>query len=110
MTAPKAGPHRAKPHGPRLWALRLTVYTRDGFKCVDCGWAPEVPEDYDGRYALSEIRERQATPRNPVTDVTVYLELGHKIEPWRGGQYVKRNLKSQCSPCNRRRPRRGGRS
>jgi hypothetical protein len=109
MTTAKGAPHRVKPRGPALWTLRLAVYKRDHYMCVDCGWAPDVPEGYDGRYALFEIQDRAPTRRNPVTSVTVYLELGHKVEAWRGGKYVKRNLKSQCSPCNRRTSRRAPR-
>jgi hypothetical protein len=110
MTTAKGEQHRLKPKGRALWAIRLAVYRKAGWKCVDCGWKPFRPEDYDGSYALYEIRDRTPTPRSPDTNMTVYLELGHRVEAWRGGKYVVRNLKAQCGPCNRKgsrpRPRR----
>ena len=101
MTTARGEQHRLKPKGPRLWAIRLHVYGKAGYACVDCSWKPPViPDDYDGSYALFEIQER---PDGRL--VTVYLELGHRIEAWRGGKYTTRNLKAQCSPCNRRHSR-----
>jgi 5-methylcytosine-specific restriction endonuclease McrA len=104
MTAAKGAPGRAKPKRQVLAALRLAVYDKCNWKCVDCDWKPGVPEDYDGRYALFEMRPHRSTRKNPSSQVTVYLELGHIIPPDQGGLYELGNLNAQCSPCNRRRP------
>lgn len=72
------------------WAnLRVEVFRRDGFSCVECGWAPEhVPDDYDGRYTISESRpDRQ-------------LEMDHIVSLASGGGNSPENFQTLCNRCN----------
>lgn len=72
-------------------AIRLAVYQRDGFRCIDCRWAPTVPEGYDGRYALSE---------KPAVGGTIFLTMDHRTPRAAGGPTTIDNLDTRCSPCN----------
>jgi hypothetical protein len=75
-------------YSPPAPDVRLAVYRRDGFRCLHCGWAPEVPEGYDGSYALGDNTGRKR------------LELDHKTPRSAGGRSEPGNLQTLCGPCN----------
>lgn len=78
--------------------LRLDVYRRTGFACARCGLKFEVPEGYDGRYALFMEVYNSKKRRN----VTWLLEIDH-IHPYLlGGRYKRENLQALCTACNAR--------
>lgn len=79
-----------------LWTMRATVYRRDGYRCLRCGWAPPSPEGYDGRYALGEITHDATTGQYRVR----VLELDHIHPKSLGGPFTMDNLQSLCSSCN----------
>jgi 5-methylcytosine-specific restriction endonuclease McrA len=74
-------------------ALRVHVFHRDGYVCVGCGArAIDVPEDYDGRFALQ-------------TDGFVgrwraLLVLDHILTRKAGGSHRVENLRAFCEACN----------
>lgn len=99
MPRPNKTHHRRKVGPAKRQRIRLAVYERDGYHCQHCGWAPTVPPDYDGLYALAEL-----VPMWPGSESTmlVYLELDH-IKPYSlGGPFEVDNLQALCSPCNAR--------
>lgn len=69
---------------PQDWKylIRRQVFTRDGFKCQDCGKEFEAPEHYTGRLGI------------------VGLTLGHIIPRCLGGHFTPENLGAQCEKCN----------
>jgi hypothetical protein len=76
--------------------LRLAVYSRDGFSCVRCGWAPKsIPPDYDGRRALGEACVK-ANGRQGCR----LLELDHIIPASKNGRLELSNLQTLCNSCN----------
>lgn len=88
MARPKVSP-------ARLSRTRLAVYGRDGYRCRECGWAPVVPPNYDGRTALSETYVKS----NGKYGCRV-LELDH-IHPYSlGGAFTVENLQALCNTCN----------
>jgi 5-methylcytosine-specific restriction endonuclease McrA len=93
---------RKKVHPNTLKRVRLAVYSRDGFRCRDCGWAPPVPDGYDGRYALSgeeiQLRGRKAV-RTGQPAIRI-LELDHVLAYSKGGAFVPENLQALCNFCN----------
>ena len=88
MARPKVSP-------VRLARTRLAVYSRDGYACKACGWLPKVPENYDGRYALSESWRKP----NGKWGVRV-LELDHVWPYLLGGKFEVDNLQALCNSCN----------
>jgi 5-methylcytosine-specific restriction endonuclease McrA len=87
---------RPKVHPNTLKRVRLAVYQRDGFRCRHCGWQPNVPAGYDGRYALGERDTRPGRKRFAVR----VLQLDH-IHPFSlGGRFEESNLQALCTTCN----------
>jgi 5-methylcytosine-specific restriction endonuclease McrA len=84
----RAYAYRTREASPRT---RLIVFTRDGFRCLHCGFAPPVPDGYDGRLTLRGIRDDGRYS---------WLELDH-IVPWSaGGAAIPENLQTLCCSCN----------
>jgi len=82
-------------HPTTLARVRLEVYRQAGYACLHCGWAPEVPDGYDGRYALGE------TYRKPNGKYGCrVLELDHIVPYIHGGQFEVANLQALCNSCN----------
>lgn len=79
---------------PKWAAIRAQVFTRDGFTCRVCGWrTPEIPENYDGRYA----------PRGLIKDgdgKVRILEVDHIYPRFLGGTSDIANLQTLCNRCN----------
>jgi 5-methylcytosine-specific restriction endonuclease McrA len=74
--------------------LRVAVFARDHFTCQVCGWRPEdhqIPEHYDGRYAIG-------TYPNPKADRTLHVD--HVFPRALGGPPVLDNLQTLCEACN----------
>lgn len=87
--------NRSTPRTAQLKRVRLAVYTRDGFACRHCGWAPEVPRDYDGEFALGGSYRKTNGKFG-----TRYLALDH-VHPYSlGGKFVVENLQTLCNSCN----------
>lgn len=83
-------PTRA-PKGRITKEMRLSVYRRDSFRCLRCGWAPPVADDYDGSYA----------PSVPLgSGKFLYLVLDHRTPLAAGGMTTVDNLQSLCGVCN----------
>ncbi|MGB3443857.1 MAG: HNH endonuclease [Actinophytocola sp.] len=97
-------PARRRPANPRprvapetMARIRLAVYGRDWFACVTCGWSPDVPDGYDGRYALGEdYVDNRGRARCRL------LELDHIIPHLHGGLFAVDNLQALCNSCNAR--------
>ncbi len=81
-------------------ALRLAVYTRDGFSCIRCGWAPPVPDGYDGTEALGERTTRINAFGEEYEGSYKFLELDHIHPQSLGGAHTVDNLQAMCGPCN----------
>jgi 5-methylcytosine-specific restriction endonuclease McrA len=102
---PPTGNHRPKVSKRQLTDIRLAVYERDGYACVNCGWQPEIPERYSGDGALcgpapeSELRKPGRHPSQRLARTRV-LELDHKIPYSKGGRFTVKNLQAMCSTCN----------
>lgn len=73
---------------------RRRVYERDDWSCQYCGRRidPLTPGQADGRNA----------PVDSSTGTTVWLELDHIVPRALGGNNSFGNLRTACSPCNRR--------
>lgn len=105
MTVTPTRRHRPKISKAKRARIRLAVYERDGYACIDCGWKPDIPEDYDGTYALAgpapaeALTEPGRHPSQQLAAVRI-LTLGHEIPYSQGGAFVIGNLKAQCSTCN----------
>lgn len=84
-------------HPNTMARLRREIYARDGYRCVHCGWQPAgaPPDDYDGRYALSE----QVIRDNGRCGVRA-LELDHIYPASAGGRFTADNLQTLCNSCN----------
>lgn len=93
MVAPNPTP---KPwRGTPYPNIRMAVYAKSDFKCTHCGWAPEIPDGYDGRYALYGH-----VPRRNGTLALWSLDLDH-IHPYSaGGRFELTNLQALCTSCN----------
>lgn len=97
--------HRPKVGKRQLAEIRLAVYERDGFACVNCGWQPEIPQNYRGWSALcgpapaAELAKPGRHPSQRLAKLRV-LELDHKIPYSKGGQFIVKNLQAMCSTCN----------
>jgi hypothetical protein len=96
-------PATRRPANPRprvapetMARIRLTVYRRDWFTCVTCRWSPDLPDDYDGRYALGDMFRRGDRL------ITRLLELDHVVPFVLGGLFTVDNLQAMCSICNGR--------
>jgi 5-methylcytosine-specific restriction endonuclease McrA len=89
---------RSRPSGKYLARIRLAVYSRDGFACLRCGWAPDLPDGYDGHRTLGE------TYRCPRTGNfrCRLLELDHIHPHVLGGKFRIENLQTLCNSCNAR--------
>jgi 5-methylcytosine-specific restriction endonuclease McrA len=74
-------------------ALRLAVYTRAGFKCQGCGWAPPVPVPYNPRYCLADVMPNGRT---------YTLDVDHVIPYSAGGRLTLDNTQALCTGCNNR--------
>jgi 5-methylcytosine-specific restriction endonuclease McrA len=89
----------------QLAEIRLAVYRRDGYACVNCGWQPEIPERYSGDGALcgpapaEALTEPGRHPSQRLAKLRV-LELDHKIPYSKGGDFTVKNLQAMCSTCN----------
>jgi 5-methylcytosine-specific restriction endonuclease McrA len=83
LPAPKITPGR-----------RRRVYERDDWTCQYCGRRipPTTPKQERGHNA----------PFCVIGDRTVFLELDHIMPRALGGKNTDDNLRSACSPCNRR--------
>lgn len=102
---PRNSRHRPKVSMRLRAEIRLAVYIRDGYACVDCGWKPEIPDGYHGESALAGSAPAEALEqpgRHPSQQLAAVriLTLGHKIPYSRGGQFTVDNLHAQCSTCN----------
>ncbi|MET0416030.1 MAG: HNH endonuclease [Actinoplanes sp.] len=82
--------------GSPLARMRILVYARDGFTCQGCGWAPRVPNGYDGRYALGEVKLDSDRGAYRVR----LLELDHVFPESLGGLFEYDNLQTLCNSCN----------
>lgn len=82
--------------GSRLARMRVLVYARDAFTCQRCGWAPYVPEGYNGRYALGTV---SLDPGKRAYQVRL-LELDHVFPESLGGLFEYDNLQTLCNSCN----------
>lgn len=84
-------------HPKTLARIRLEVYRKAWFECVRCGWSPDLPDDYDGRYALGETYLKP----NGKWGCRI-LELDHIVPFIRGGKFEVANLQALCNSCNAR--------
>lgn len=82
----------------RMAKMRAAVYARDGYRCMSCQWAPDIPEGYDGRHALGEVEQCRASG---VYRVRI-LELDHVYPESLGGKFELGNLQTLCNSCNSR--------
>ena len=102
---PRTSRHRPKISRRKRARIRLAVYERDGYACVDCGWKPEIPDDYRGENALAgpapaaALEQPGRHPSQQLARIRI-LTLGHKTPYGQGGQFTIDNLQAQCSTCN----------
>ncbi len=78
-------------------AIRLRIFTRDGWKCVYCGEAYRVD-----RIPCSIIGERLGRPARPGIYLRPNLVLDHKLPLAKGGDSRDENLQTLCWKCNGR--------
>lgn len=77
---------------PANKALRAFVYTRDGFRCVECWWSPDsILDGYDGSYTI--IGEEWDGKRQE-------LQIDHIKPLHHGGTHHPNNLQTLCFLCN----------
>lgn len=89
-------PRRLKFKYPAHAALRRHVFHRDAFMCNRCGAiAINIPENYDGRNALSTNTFVSSGYRDT-------LILDHVLTLKAGGRSVIENLQSLCETCNKK--------
>lgn len=73
--------------------LRRRVHERDDFTCQLCGAIGRPPDDYDGRYAIYDVRGGCDRKGN-------YLQIDHVVPRSRGGTHQEANLQTLCYYCN----------
>lgn len=84
--------------------LRVEVYKRDKFTCLNCGAMPAfIPLNYDGRYTLNTTR-RTKTKRLGSGRTSggneIPLVLDHLVSRRNGGINSAKNLQTLCYSCN----------
>jgi hypothetical protein len=97
LASAEARAQSADPNSPTA-RLRLSVYTRDDFRCQACSWRVSPPADYDGRSALGDVFYSYDEGRYKFR----VLELDHVHPKSRGGKLTIANVQTLCNTCNAR--------
>ena len=102
VTRAVPSPRRLKFKYPAHAALRVFCYSRDGYKCVECGAkARAIPDGYDGRDALQSDRlSRSKAARRYGWTAYETLILDHIVSLRNGGTNHPDNLQTLCNFCN----------
>lgn len=109
----KVEAHRGKTaergYDARFRALRVPCFERDGWRCVDCGWQPDivrrfhdagVPDLPSPALVLKELRARFA-----MGETHLHADHQIQIDVAPGLRLELSNLRTRCNVCHSRKTR-----